>query len=152
MQFSWLLCSPNTGKDVFNPNVTTFQSNYAEGLHFNAFIVYILKKGDREDPSNYRSITLFNVVGKVFCKNLNNRLVQCLDKGVLHEEQAGFRLNRGCMDNVYTYCPARALPPPPALFSPSAVERKNNTHPHFPNAVAFSNYVDAIKMILCKAD
>ena len=31
------LCSPKTCKDVFNPNVTTFQSNCAEGLHFSAF-------------------------------------------------------------------------------------------------------------------
>ena len=35
------------------------------------------KKG-REDPGNYRGITLLSVVGKVFCKILNNRLVQCL--------------------------------------------------------------------------
>ena len=50
-----------------------------------------------------RGITLLSVVGKVFCKILNNRLVQYLDKeGALHEGQAGFRLNRGCMDNVYT--------------------------------------------------
>ena len=27
-------------KDVFNPNVTTFQSNYAEVLHFSAFHYY----------------------------------------------------------------------------------------------------------------
>ena len=67
------------------------------------FIINIFKKGDREDPGNYRGITLLSVVGKVFCKILNNRLVQCLDKeGALHEGQAGFRLNRGCMDNVYT--------------------------------------------------
>ena len=40
---------------------------------------------------------------EVFCKILNNRLVQCLDKqGALLEGQAGFRLNIGCMDNVYT--------------------------------------------------
>ena len=36
------LCSPNTCKDVFNsnvfnPNVTAFQSNCAESLHFSAF-------------------------------------------------------------------------------------------------------------------
>ena len=66
-------------------------------------IVNIFKKGDREDPANYRGITLLSVVGKVFCKILNNRLVQCLDKeGVLLEGQAGFRINRSCMDNVYT--------------------------------------------------
>ena len=46
---------------------------------------------------------MLSVVGKVFCKILNNRLVQCLDKeGVLHEGQAGFKINRSCMDNVYT--------------------------------------------------
>ena len=28
--------------------------------------------------------------------------MQCLDKGVLHEGQAGFRINESCMDNVYT--------------------------------------------------
>ena len=66
-------------------------------------IVNLFKKGDREDPGNYRGITLLSVVGKVFCKILNNRLVQCLDKGgALHEGQAGFRVNRSCMDNVYT--------------------------------------------------
>ena len=40
-------------------------------------IVNIFKKGDIEDPGNYRGITLLNV-GKVFCKILNNRLVQFL--------------------------------------------------------------------------
>ena len=35
-------------------------------------------------------------------KVLNNRLVHCLDKGALHEGQAGFRVNRSYMDNVYT--------------------------------------------------
>ena len=48
---------------------------WREGL-----IVNIFKKGDREDPANYRGITLLSVVGKVFCKILNNRLIQCLDK------------------------------------------------------------------------
>ena len=71
---------------------------WREGL-----IVNIFKKGDREDPANYRGITLLSVVGKVFCKILKNRLVQCLDKErALQEGQAGFRSNRSCMDNVYT--------------------------------------------------
>ena len=66
-------------------------------------MLIFFRKRDREDPGNYRAITLLSVVGKVFYKILNNRLVQCLDKeGALCEGQAGFRLNRGCLDNVYT--------------------------------------------------
>ena len=71
---------------------------WKEGL-----IVNLFKKGYREQPGNYRGITLLSVVGKVFCKILNNRMVQHLDKGgVLHEGQAGFRMNRSCTDNIYT--------------------------------------------------
>ena len=35
------LYSPNTSKDVFNSNITTFQPNCAEGLHLVLFIVFI---------------------------------------------------------------------------------------------------------------
>ena len=62
---------------------------WREGL-----IVNIFKKGDREDPANYRDIILLSVVGKVFCKILNNRLVQCLGK------DRAIRINRSCMDNI----------------------------------------------------
>ena len=71
---------------------------WREGL-----IVNLFKKGDKEDPGNYRGITLLNVVGKVFCKVLNEMLVTYLDRGqVLHEGQAGFRVKRNCIDNLYT--------------------------------------------------
>ena len=49
---------------------------WREGL-----IVNLFKKGDKEDPGNYRGLTLLSVVGKVFCKILNDRLVQHLDEG-----------------------------------------------------------------------
>ena len=66
---------------------------WREGL-----IVNLFKKGDKEDPGNYKGITLLSVVGKVFCKILNNRLVERLDRGgILHEGQAS-----SCMDNVFT--------------------------------------------------
>ena len=38
-------------------------------------IVNIFKKGDRENPGNYSGLTLLSVVGKVFCKILNNRYI-----------------------------------------------------------------------------
>ena len=71
---------------------------WREGL-----IVSLFKKGDKEDPGNYRGITLLSVVGKVFCKILNDRLVQYLDKtSKIHEEQAGFCAGRWCINNILT--------------------------------------------------
>lgn len=61
----------------------------------------LYKKGDKEDPGNYRGITLLHVVGNVFCKVLNNILVKHLGIGqVLHEGQAGFWVKRSCVDNI----------------------------------------------------
>ena len=75
----------------------TIPEQWREGL-----IVNLFKKRDKEDPGNYRGITLLCVVGKVFCKVINNRLVQYLEcGGKLHEGQAGFRVGRSCMDNAY---------------------------------------------------
>ena len=71
---------------------------WREGL-----IVNLFKKGDKEDLGSYRDITLLSVVGKVLCKILN-RLVEHLEKSkMLHEGQAGFRLNKSCVDNIYIY-------------------------------------------------
>ena len=66
-------------------------------------IVSLYKKGDAEDPGNYRGITILNVVEKLFCKILNNRLVSRLEaERALHEGQAGFREKRSCVDNIFT--------------------------------------------------
>ena len=61
----------------------------------------LYKKGDAEDPGNCRGITLLNVVGKLFCKIPNCRLVSRLEsKRALHDGHAGFREKRSCVDNV----------------------------------------------------
>ena len=69
---------------------------WCEGL-----IVNLVKKGDKENPANYRGITLLSVVGTVFC---NGRLVRHLESGgVVHEGQAGFRAKWSCVDNIYVW-------------------------------------------------
>ena len=60
-----LLClySPNTCKDVFNPNITTFQSNCVEGLHFSAFH---LKHEKCEQSNNSLEIMIYsNITSKL---------------------------------------------------------------------------------------
>ena len=50
-----------------------------------------------------RKGTRKTVVGKVFCKILNDCLVLQLDKsGKIHKRQSGFRAGRSCIDNTFT--------------------------------------------------
>ena len=89
-----------------------------------------IKNGEKEDPGNYRGIIssnfrhsvhfeemflnnrwlskvltayAFECCREVFCKILNDCLVQYLDKsGKIHEGQAGFRAGRCCIDKIFT--------------------------------------------------
>ena len=61
-------------------------SYWREGL-----IVSLFKKGDREDPGNYRGITLLDVIGKLYCRVINNCLLKYLElNGKLRKGQGCF--------------------------------------------------------------
>ena len=66
-----------------------------------AQIVPIPKKGDLHQCDNGRSISLLNVVGKVFARIMQERL-QTIAERVLPESQCGFRSGRGCIDMIFT--------------------------------------------------
>ena len=79
-----------------------WDSEYIPERWGEGMIVSLFKKGDREDPGNYRGITLLNVVGKLFNKALNYRLLQWLEEhNKLSESQAGFRFDCSCVDNIF---------------------------------------------------
>lgn len=62
----------------------------------------IFKDGDKRDPLNYRGITLLSVVGKTFTSILNERIMLWTEeKGVLEDEQGGFRKGRGCVEQIF---------------------------------------------------
>jgi len=63
----------------------------------------IYKKGHRAICSNYRLITLLNTAYKIFTILLNNRLSKIVESK-LSEVQAGFRLNRSTLDNIFIIC------------------------------------------------
>ena len=60
-------------------------------------IVSLFKKGDQEDPGNYRGITLLNMFGKPH----NCQLLNWLEEhNKLSESEAGFRFGHSCVDNL----------------------------------------------------
>ena len=67
------LQTPPTKQHFFSWGVRLSISNKfvpREGLIFS-----LIKKGDREDPGNYRDITLLNLVGKLYSRVINTRLL-----------------------------------------------------------------------------
>ena len=67
-----------------------------------AVLAPLHKKGLKSDPNNYRGIALLSVLGKMFTKIINNRLVLWMENCELQkEEQAGFRKGYSTVDNIF---------------------------------------------------
>ena len=64
-------------------------------------IIRILKKGTLSNCNNWRSITLLSVPSKILAKIMMKRISNAVDSG-MSEEQAGFRKERGCTDQIFT--------------------------------------------------
>lgn len=71
-------------------------SDWKEG-----YLIKLPKKGDLSNCANYRGITLLSVPGKVFNRILLERMKRAVDP-FLRDQQAGFRQNRSCVDQIAT--------------------------------------------------
>ena len=79
-----------------------FDSGSFPCLWQESIIVPIHKKGNRDDPNNYRGISLTSTLSKVFLHVLNCRLQEWTEEyGLIGEEQAGFRRGYSTIDNVF---------------------------------------------------
>ena len=66
-------------------------------------VVMLHKKGCKEDPKNYRGISLINTMLKLYTSMILKRLEKWVDNAnILPEAQAGFRKKRGCVDHIFT--------------------------------------------------
>ena len=68
-----------------------------------AIIPIFKNKGDQNDPSDYRPITILSCLGKLFTSVLNRKLTVYLDEdAILEENQAGFRKQYSCTYHIFT--------------------------------------------------
>ena len=74
-----------------------FPETWAEGL----IVPIYKKKGSKNNPNNYRGITLISCLAKFFTIILNNRL-KIVAKWVISQIQAGFRPGYSTLDHVFT--------------------------------------------------
>ena len=75
----------------------SFPESWAEGQ----IVPIYKKKGNKNDPNNYRGITLISCLAKFFTIILNNRL-KIVAKWVISQIQAGFRPGYSTLDHVFT--------------------------------------------------
>ena len=64
-------------------------------------ICKIPKKGALSDCNNWRGITLLSVPSKILAKVIIRRMSDAVDE-TLRKEQAGFRKQKGCVDQIFT--------------------------------------------------
>ena len=94
-------------KEFISPYLATiFNYIFDKGIYPESWskgaIVPIFKKGERNNPANYRGITLVNVLGKIFSLCLRNRINKwCESENVFNPLQFGFRNQRSTTDCIF---------------------------------------------------
>lgn len=73
-------------------------------------LTVIFKKGDRENPGNYRGIALPNNITKIFTSILRDRLNKLVKRlEIIPESQMGLRKGSSCVDSIFTLTTAIQL-------------------------------------------
>lgn len=89
----------NLPRKLFNQ---IFNSGQFPESWFKSVIIPLFKKGDREDPNNYRGISLLDSCSKIFTTVLNKRInLWSETMGRIPEEQARFRHGYSTTDNIF---------------------------------------------------
>ena len=95
---------------AFNDILSEHGTLSQDWLH--SLVSAIHKKGVKEDPDNYRGISLMSCLGKLFLTIVNNRLTSfCLKRGIISPSELGFVQGNRTSDPhiilnnlIYKYC------------------------------------------------
>jgi len=80
---------------------SAWRSGTAPAAWKSAVLLPLFKKGDKQQPSNYRPISLLDVTGKVYVQILHSRMRGHLNS-LLMDAQQGFRPGRGTGDALFS--------------------------------------------------
>lgn len=128
-----------SAEQFVTPFLTRLFNKLYDSGHFpevwtRSVIIPLLKKGDPNNPENYRGISLLSITSKVFTKILNTRLYKWAEKeGKICEEQAGFRKNYSTIDHIFS------------LFS--LIQKTINSKQKSKVYVAFVDYMKAFDTV-----
>ena len=79
---------------IFNASIT---AGYFPSAWKHSHVTPVYKKGDVNDPNNYRPISLLPIISKVFERLINEQLRDFLESnGIINDSQHGFRRKRSC--------------------------------------------------------
>ena len=97
-----LKVNPDTTAEMLLPIFKKIweEETFPEDLK-NGHLSVLPKKGDLKDCNNYRGIMLMSAPGKILTKILLERMKNTVD-AILRKNQAGFRSNRSCTDQIAT--------------------------------------------------
>lgn len=95
-------------RDIAEPLAVLFGNSFNEGVvpvdWKLANISPIFKKGAKNDPSNYRPVSLTSQVGKLMERVVKRELVEFLEgNGLIRDSQHGFRGGRSCLTNLLEF-------------------------------------------------
>ena len=69
-----------------------------------ANVAAIFKKGKKNDPANYRPVSLTSNIGKIFEKVIKEEITSFLEKNnLIRESQHGFRSGKSCLTNLLEF-------------------------------------------------
>lgn len=89
--------------EIANAYNYMFENTILDKSFTNSVIFPIFKKGDINDPGNYRGISFMNCIAKIFMGVIAQRMESWVcEKNILMEYQAGFRKNYSTADNIYS--------------------------------------------------
>jgi len=72
--------------------------------HSNLHVIPVFKKGKKEDPGNYRSVSLTSIPGKVIEQLiLEVTIKQVEEKKAIRSSQHGFTKEKSCLTNLIAF-------------------------------------------------